>query len=74
MANLYGHPDAGHEVMLSFDDGPHAIHTPQLLDLLAKQNLKALFFVCGEKVAAPGGREIVKRAGGEGHLIGNHFF
>ncbi len=74
MTQLYGHEGGGHEVTLSFDDGPHPRHTPQLLDLLAKENLRGLFFVCGEKVAAPGGRDIVKRAAAEGHLIGNHSY
>jgi peptidoglycan/xylan/chitin deacetylase (PgdA/CDA1 family) len=75
MPDLYGHPDAtGHEVILSFDDGPHPKYTPMLLDLLAKENLKALFFVCGQNVAARGGRDIVKRAATEGHLVGNHSY
>jgi peptidoglycan-N-acetylglucosamine deacetylase len=74
MADLYGHPAVGHDVILTFDDGPHPKYTPLLLDLLAKENLKAVFFVCGERVAAAGGRDIVKRAAAEGHLIGNHSY
>jgi peptidoglycan/xylan/chitin deacetylase (PgdA/CDA1 family) len=74
MTQLYGEIGAGHEVILSFDDGPHLQHTPRLLDLLAKESLKGLFFVCGERVAATGGRDIVKRAAREGHLIGNHSY
>ncbi|PYQ86051.1 MAG: hypothetical protein DMG02_26135 [Acidobacteria bacterium] len=74
MADVYGHPDSGHEVILSFDDGPHLKYTPELLDLLKKESLHAMFFVCGERVAAAGGRDIVRRAAAEGHIIGNHSY
>jgi peptidoglycan/xylan/chitin deacetylase (PgdA/CDA1 family) len=74
MALVYGHSDSEHEVILSFDDGPHPKYTPRLLDLLQKEGLHAMFFVCGEHVAAPGGRDTVKRAAAEGHIIGNHSY
>ncbi|WKB37218.1 polysaccharide deacetylase family protein [Terrilactibacillus sp. S3-3] len=31
---------------LTFDDGPDAKYTPELLDLLKKYNVKATFFFC----------------------------
>ena len=37
-------------VAITFDDGPHPIFTPQILDILAKYNAKATFFVAGNKV------------------------
>jgi len=57
---------------LSFDDGPHAEHTPRLLDLLAKHGVKASFFVIGDK--AKQNPALVKRIVAEGHLLGNHSY
>lgn len=57
---------------LTFDDGPHPVCTPQLLDGLKKRDVKVTFFVTGENVESY--PEIVKRASEEGHLIGNHTF
>ena len=72
--------DAGYEdeapykgkVALTFDDGPHTVCTPQLLDGLKKRDVKVTFFVTGENVESY--PEIVKRASEDGHLIGNHTF
>ena len=36
-------------VAITFDDGPHPIFTPRILDILAKYNAKATFFVTGVK-------------------------
>ena len=60
----------GPYVAITFDDGPHAVLTPKLLDLLAVRRMKATFFVVGECVAEY--PEIVKRAAREGHEIANH--
>ena len=59
-------------VALTFDDGPHPVCTPQLLDGLKKRDVKVTFFVTGENVESY--PEIVKRASEDGHLIGNHTF
>jgi peptidoglycan/xylan/chitin deacetylase (PgdA/CDA1 family) len=57
-------------VALTFDDGPDPVFTPRLLDLLREKQVKATFFVVGQRaVQHP---EIVRRAWEEGHLIGNH--
>ncbi len=37
-------------VWLTIDDGPDAESTPKILDLLAKHDAKAAFFVIGKKV------------------------
>ncbi|PKG22888.1 polysaccharide deacetylase family protein [Niallia nealsonii] len=59
-------------VSLTFDDGPHPIFTPQILDILAKYDAKATFFVAGNKVIRfP---DILKREVKEGHEIANHTF
>ncbi|QEZ69940.1 polysaccharide deacetylase family protein [Paraclostridium bifermentans] len=59
-------------IALTFDDGPDEDFTPQILDILKKNNAKATFFVVGQKVGW--NPEIVKRAFDEGHEIGNHTF
>lgn len=60
----------GSYIALTFDDGPEAKLTPELLDLLAKHHIKATFFVVGQCVAEH--PEIVARAAREGHEIANH--
>lgn len=55
---------------LTFDDGPSKTVTPQILDLLKKENIKATFFVLGLRVKA--NPELVKREYEEGHYIANH--
>ncbi|MDM5431112.1 polysaccharide deacetylase family protein [Bacillus mycoides] len=59
-------------VAITFDDGPHPVFTPQILDILAKYNAKATFFVAGNKVKRfPA---ILKRQVKEGHEIANHTY
>lgn len=57
---------------LTFDDGPHPVYTPMMLDVLKEKNVKATFFLLGEQVEQY--PEIVKRMSEEGHLIGNHSY
>ncbi len=59
-------------VALTFDDGPHDIWTPALLDGLKERGVKVTFFLMGENIE--GKEEIVKRIAEEGHLIGNHSY
>jgi hypothetical protein len=63
---------AGGIVALTFDDGPNPNTTPQILDILKKNNVKATFFVIGKN--AERYPEIIKRIMDEGHLIGNHSY
>jgi peptidoglycan/xylan/chitin deacetylase (PgdA/CDA1 family) len=57
-------------VALTFDDGPSLVDTPRLLDILRDKNVRATFFVVGER--AEQHPEIVRRALREGHLVANH--
>lgn len=57
---------------LTFDDGPHPVYTPKLLDGLKRRNIKASFFLMGKNIE--GNESIVQRMHEEGHLIGNHTF
>jgi peptidoglycan/xylan/chitin deacetylase (PgdA/CDA1 family) len=57
-------------VALTFDDGPHPGLTPQLLDLLKANGIRATFYPIGYRVARfP---DLVARMAAEGHEIGNH--
>jgi peptidoglycan/xylan/chitin deacetylase (PgdA/CDA1 family) len=58
------------EVALTYDDGPNDIATDALLDLLARHNARATFFMIGSFVRQR--PEIVRRVHAAGHLIGNH--
>lgn len=61
---------AGGHFALTFDDGPHPVHTPAILDWLKENKLKATFFILGENaVRYP---ELVKRIAAEGHELGSH--
>lgn len=56
--------------MLTFDDGPTSDVTPQILDVLKQEKIRAIFFVTGYSIdKAP---EILKRIAAEGHIIGVH--
>ena len=59
-------------IALTFDDGPNPDHTPEVLDVLKKYNVKATFFLMGAYVEQH--PEIVQRIVEEGHQIGNHSY
>lgn len=59
-------------IALTFDDGPHADKTPEILDILADYGVHATFFAVGENVKAH--PEIIQREIDEGHEIGNHTY
>lgn len=63
-------PQAKHEIALSFDDGPDARYTPQLLDLLRAEDVRASFFVSGAAAAAQ--PQLIQRMRDEGHSVGLH--
>lgn len=60
------------KVALTFDDGPHPVYTPQLLDGLNERGVHATFFVVGKNII--GNEALLKRMETEGHLIGNHTY
>lgn len=57
---------------LTFDDGPHKEWTPQFLDLLARFQAHATFFVNG--VYANLYPELIQREIDEGHGVANHSY
>ncbi|MFG2357242.1 polysaccharide deacetylase family protein [Streptomyces sp. NPDC048521] len=60
----------GRRMVLTFDDGPNPEYTPHILDTLAKYDVRAMFFVCGEM--AVDNKELLARMAAEGHVVGNH--
>ncbi len=57
-------------IALTFDDGPHPVYTPVLLDVLKKYEAKATFFVVGDHaVKYP---QLVEQMVKEGHVVGTH--
>lgn len=68
--NVIKRPGFVNEVIyLTFDDGPSANITPQILDILKEENVKATFFVNDH------GRHLdylIKRAVNEGHTVASH--
>ncbi|OQE00626.1 hypothetical protein PENVUL_c048G09897 [Penicillium vulpinum] len=61
-------------IALTFDDGPY-IYTPQLLDNLAKNGMKATFFLNGNnRGSIDASSQIVQRTFAEGHQLGSHTF
>lgn len=64
--------DVKPKIALTFDDGPHPVYTPELLDGLKERDVKATFFVVGKNIE--GNEDIIKRMDEEGHLIGNHTY
>jgi peptidoglycan/xylan/chitin deacetylase (PgdA/CDA1 family) len=68
--NLAGGPRDRNEVLLTFDDGPNPETTPQILDILRREQVPAVFFVVGHN--AERYPTLVKRAAAEGHTLANH--
>ncbi len=60
------------QIALTYDDGPNDPHTPRLLEVLAKYNVQATFFLIGRYVQQRPdlAREIIHA----GHIVGNHTF
>ena len=58
-------------IALSFDDGPHPIYTPQVLEILKLHGAKATFFLIGDRARRH--PEIVARIKADGHEVGNHY-
>jgi|GEM_PF-1789255 len=57
-------------VALTFDDGPSAETTPRLLDILAEEDVRATFFMLGNRASA--NPDIVKRVEREWHEVASH--
>lgn len=55
---------------LTYDDGPNDVHTERLLEVLARHEVKATFFLIGRFVAAR--PQVARAIADAGHLLANH--
>jgi peptidoglycan-N-acetylglucosamine deacetylase len=62
----------GKELALTYDDGPNDPHTFRLLEVLARHNVRATFFLIGRYVKRR--PDIARELAQAGHVIGNHTF
>ena len=63
-------PAASGKIALTFDDGPHERYTEEILDILAKYDIKATFFVIGTN--ADTYPELIRKELSAGHEVENH--
>ncbi|GIG41694.1 polysaccharide deacetylase family protein [Cellulomonas phragmiteti] len=59
-------------VALTFDDGPWPPHTADLLDLLDRERVRAVFCLVGVQVEAH--PDLVRRTVAAGHVLANHSY
>jgi peptidoglycan/xylan/chitin deacetylase (PgdA/CDA1 family) len=67
-----GLPRGSRQIALTFDDGPNDPHTLRLLEVLARHNVHATFFLIGRH--AEDRPDLVNEIAKAGHVIGNHTF
>jgi len=60
------------EIALTFDDGPHPVNSPMILEVLARNDARATFFLKGKSAAIHEG--LVRDMWEAGHGLGNHSF
>lgn len=65
-------PRGARGLALTFDDGPHPVHTRRVLDLLDARGVQATFFVIGAKVRQH--PELTKEIVERGHSLGAHSY
>lgn len=63
-------PAGSNKIAITFDDGPDALYTGQILDILKQHNVPATFFLIGQNCLNH--PQVVQRIHREGHVIGNH--
>lgn len=67
---LYALRRDNRSVALTFDDGPHPLVTPWILDLLDAEKVKATFFLVGKQAMLY--PQLVREIRRRGHQIGSH--
>lgn len=70
----FGPQVEGRRIHLTFDDGPHLVNTPMLLNTLKEYGVLATFFVQGRNLETPEAQKLLDRIASEGHQIGNHTY
>lgn len=66
----YGHAEK--KIVLTFDDGPDPVYTPQILDILQREKVPGSFFVVG--IMAEQNMGLILKEFKMGYEIGNHTF
>ncbi|MBU3202560.1 polysaccharide deacetylase family protein [Clostridium algidicarnis] len=67
-------------IYLTFDDGPSTTVTPQILNILKSEDVKATFFILGKSLSSDGvtinekSGEVLKQEYDDGHAIANHTY
>lgn len=70
LGSIWRGPREHRAVSLTFDDGPDPEWTPRVLDVLAREGVRAAFFLIGQRARrAP---EQARRIADAGHDLGNH--
>ena len=69
---VIGESDVSRKIALTFDDGPHPIYTPELLEGLKERGVVATFFVTGANATLY--PELIEQMREDGHVIGNHTY
>jgi len=69
---VIGLPRGTKQLALTYDDGPNEVHTPRLLEVLSRHDVKATFFLIGHYVKER--TAIVRETVAAGHIVGNHTF
>lgn len=59
-------------VYLTFDDGPNPEVTPRILDILKMNDVRATFYLIGQRVEKE--MDLVRRMHDDGHELGNHSY
>jgi len=65
----YRGPSANQQIYLTFDDGPHPVYTPPILEVLDEYEVNATFFLIGRRVQRY--PQLAARIA-ERHTLGNH--
>ena len=68
----YGVFRTGKAVYLTFDDGPIPEVTPKVLEILARYDVKATFFMVGENIDKH--PDVFAQVVAAGHAVGNHTY
>lgn len=69
-APVWAYGEGEKTVYLTFDDGPSTVVTGRILDTLREKDVKATFFLVGERIE--GREETLRRIASEGHTLGVH--
>lgn len=68
--SIYSFRPGGQYVMITFEDSPHSVLTPKILEILKQRQIAATFFVSGSRVLD--NAVLVRRILADGHDIGSN--